>query len=1038
MKRIDFLLIGLCLSATLMAQNDWENPSVFRKNKLYAKASFNRFSANDLIINPVDFSSSENYIMLNGNWKFIWSKNPEIRPIDFYKTDFNDAGWDSIPVPSDWQMHGYDYPIYTNVIYPFERDEPYIRGDFNPVGTYRHIFLVPENFAERRIVIHFGAVNSAFYIYINGKEVGYSQDSKTPAEFDITEFVKPGEENLLAVQVFRWCDGSYLEDQDFWRLSGIERDVYIYSTPRIYVKDIFTKSTLGNDYKSGILEVELEIGNEEKEASPVDIMVNLTDESGDTLYSEVVHNYELNSVSGKIKLQSRNLSVNPWSAEIPNLYHLEIKLFNEAGTILEIIPLKIGFRTVEIKNGQLLVNGQVVLFKGVNRHEHDQFTGHVVSRESMLQDVLIMKQLNINAVRTSHYPNDPYFYSLCDKYGLYVVDEANIESHHYGWLENPLAEDVRWEKAHLDRISNVVERDKNHPSVIIWSMGNESGTGPNFINAYHWIKERDNTRLVWYERADGHPRYSSVRHTDIHGWMYASVDHVKRDYLDGDSTRPFIWIEYTHAMGNSNGNLSDLWEFVKSHPRMQGGFIWDWVDQGLMKQFNDSTIYWGYGGDFEPEGVYNDGNFCLNGIVFPDRTIHPGALEVKKVYQNIDFRLVDSSNVKIEILNNYNFINLDQFYFKYYLYRNGEIVSSGNIPDLSIPPGEKLIKDLNINVDLQGELFLTVEALAKEDVSGIPSGHIVAAEQMLVKPFSEVISKNNLQGENKVEANETDSEIVISSPHFSIRFNKSTGTISEYRFKGTDLLIEGPEADYWRAPTDNDFGNQMQKRCKLWKDVSAKSTLKDIRIIDSDSHKVVVEADYSFDILANTILTYSISDTGTIQVQSKLIVHSDELPELPRVGTRMMVSKEFSEIRWYGRGPHENYSDKKSSAFIGIYSFDVSELHTPYIRPQENGYRTDSRWMTLTNREGKGLKIIGVPLFSFSAHDYTREAIDPGEAKNQQHDFEIQKSDFISLNIDLGQTGVGGDNSWGARSWNKYTLWSQNYSFSYLIAPEGF
>lgn len=1039
---INFYLVFLSMLITGIGnaqQNDWEDPAVFRINKLEPVSTIYRYADEKSVsFDELPWEKSEYYILLNGMWKFKWAKNPQERPMDYYKTGIDDSAWDEIPVPANWQMHGYDYPIYTNIDYPFPKEEPYIKGDFNPIGSYRHKFTLPEKFSGKDVVIHFGAVKTAFYLYVNGQKVGYSQDSKTPAEFDITKFVKPGEENLIAVQVFRWCDGSYLEDQDFWRVSGIERDVFIYAKNKVRVHDLFIQSELENDYKTGSYAMEVEVQNTLNEKVDGSIAYEVKDPitnkvvlSGKEKYSITPSATEKYTFTGKIS------NVKSWSAEIPNLYEVMLKHTDKDGNVIEIIPLYTGFRKVELNDGQLLVNGKVILFKGVNRHEHDERTCHVISRESMLKDVLLMKELNINAVRTCHYPNDPYFYSLCDKYGLYVVDEANIESHGYGSRVNKIAVDPRWKAAHIDRIMNVVERDKNHPSVIVWSLGNEAGTGPTFIEGYNKVKAFDPSRLVSYECAETDPAYTSVKHTDIVGWMYSSPWKIKEDHLKKDITRPFIWIEYTHAMGNSNGNLVDLWDFIRENKRVQGGYIWDWVDQGLLKKSEKGVEYWGYGGDFEPEGVHNDGNFCLNGIVNADRTIHPGALEVKKVYQNILFELQDTTALKIKVKNDYRFLDLSLFDFKYRLIEDGKETKSGSIPVNKIEPMNSSSINLDIDADTTKETFIIVEAFAKENLAGLSKGHLVASEQLALS--SKVpVQFEVVESGGKIKETSTNKDITFSSKDFSVRFEKYSGKILEYIYQGEVLMNEGPIVDLWRAPTDNDFGNKMQERCKAWKIATDQQKLAGYSIDLINKEELRFETEIKLKNAGTVDIDYHIRSNGVITVEYSMNLTSDTLPDIPRVGTRLRLPSDYDQVEWYGRGFQENYQDRNSSSFVGIYNATVKELHTAYERPQENGYRTDVRWLQLTNENGKGLRFTGQPLICFSAHDYLRENIDPGLHKRQRHNYMISKQEFISLNIDYGQTGVGGDNSWGAKPWSKYTLWPGNYSYTYTITPVGF
>lgn len=1035
------LFLTTIISNAIAQQNDWENPSVFRVNKLEPAATFYRYaSETDNYANP-PWGATGNYMLLNGNWKFNWSKHPSQRPVGFFEPGFDDKSWGTIPVPSNWQMHGFGYPIYTNFEYPFKKAEPKIEGDFNPVGSYRYTFRLPETFSGKRAILHFGAVNSAIYVWVNGNKAGYSQDSKTPAEFDITPYIINGHDNLLAIEVYRWCDGSYLEDQDFWRVSGIERDVYIYARNPVSIDDIFITSSLTENYTIGIFNAAVKISNQTENMATGSIICALKDKNtGEESFQEVI-TYTVDGGKESNLVFNKALSaIKAWSAEKPNLYIVTLTHRDENGNIIETIPVQTGFRNSEIKNGQLLINGKPVLLKGVNRHEHDPYTAHVISRESMLKDILLMKANNINAVRTSHYPNDPYWYQLCDEYGLYVVDEANNEAHGYGWDVNPLAEDPRWKAAILDRVKNMVERDKNHPSVIIWSLANESGTGPNFIEAYNWSKNRDNTRPVWHERADGNPKYENVRHTDIHGWMYAPMWKVKNDFLDKDTQRPFIWIEYAHAMGNSTGNLTDFWNFVEENPRHQGGFIWDWVDQGLIQKDEKGNDFWGYGGDFEPQGVHNDGNFVCNGLVFPDHTPKPALEEVKKVYQNISFALTDTAKLEIKLINKYFFTNASEFDFRYKITENGQLTSTGKIEGLSLSPGGstkiQIQKPKWENED--SEKFIVIEAHAKKGIAGIPEGHVVASEQLALQqnlPTNLKIAKSK---SDKLKQETTATEIIFTSDNLVVKFNKQNGRLTEYSYKGENLITFGPAPNFWRAPTDNDFGNNMPERCRVWAIATDRLSLAGYSTTINDKNEMKLSVDYTLRDIGEFKIDYSINSNGTLTIENYLTINNDTLPELPRMGNFMVLPPALSNVKWYGRGPHENYADRKTSAFVGTYGALVNDLHTPYIRPQENGYRTDVRWVELTNTEGNGLRFTGMPLICFSAHHYYCSDIDPGKRKRQWHDFQVTRRDLVNLNIDLCQTGVGGDDSWGAKPYAKYTLWPGNYTYSYTIEPVGF
>jgi len=676
---------------------DWENPEIVGRNKELPHVTLMLYPEIKSAIKG-EVSSSPFFLSLNGLWKFHWVKKPEERPLDFYQVEFDDSGWRKIPVPSNWQMFGYGIPIYTNIKYPFGKaDPPHIPHDNNPVGSYRLRFKVPHTWHGRQVFLHFDGVESAFYLWVNGKKVGYNQGSRTPAEFNITPYLKKNE-NLLAVEVFRWSDGSYLEDQDFWRLSGIFRDVYLFSTDNLHIRDFWAIADLDENYRDGELKVNVKIVNHGRKSLPVKVEAQLLDSEEKPLIKPITWEGRIER-SSEISLDLKQSVKNPkkWSAEDPNLYTLLLSLKKESGETIEVIPCKVGFRKVEIKGGQLLLNGVPILIKGVNRHEHDPDTGHTISVESMIHDIKLMKRFNINAVRTSHYPNDPKWYDLCDKYGLYLVDEANIESHGIGYKpEKTLGNKPEWKKAHMDRTKRMVERDKNHPSVIIWSLGNEGGDGINFEATSAWIHERDPTRPVHYERAEERP------HTDIICPMYPYPNRVYK-YAVKELKRPFIMCEYAHAMGNSVGDLSAYWYLIYRYKHLQGGFIWDWVDQGLRKKVpekkarpegieakddRDKDYFWAYGGDFGPPDTPSDGNFCMNGLVAPDRFPHPSLYEVRKVYQYIQIEPLDLEEGKVKILNRYDFTNLRDFEGLWTLKANEMVISRGRLPVLNIPPGK--------------------------------------------------------------------------------------------------------------------------------------------------------------------------------------------------------------------------------------------------------------------------------------------------------------------------------------------------------------
>jgi len=969
------------------------------------------------------------YKNLNGKWKFNWVKKPADRPKDFYKNDFDVSAWKEIPVPSNWEIQGYGIPIYVNHPYEWTKDPhpPFVRHDWNPVGSYKRFFTVPDNWKKRQVFIHFGAVKSAFYLWINGKLVGYSQGSKTPAEFDITKYLKKGK-NSVALEVYRWSDGSYLECQDFWRISGIERDVYLFSTPKTMIRDFFVHTGLDKDYRDADLSVEVELKNYTKKVPKrMSISAYLYKITQDKKY-KLVQSFEeavrfKNQKTAKVRLNTRVKNPDKWTAETPELYKIVLELRSK-GRVIEAVEHHIGFREIEIKAGQLLVNGVPVMIKGVNRHEHDEFTGHVVSKKSMLTDIKLMKKLNINAVRTSHYPNDPYWYQLCDEYGIYLVDEANIESHGMGYKpERTLGNKPEWMAAHLDRIERMLERDKNHPSVIIWSMGNEAGDGVNFVAASDWIHKRDSSRPVHYERA------LERKHVDIVSPMYPWA--MLERYGSQLQKRPLIMCEYAHAMGNSTGNLKDYWEIIYKYPNLQGGFIWDWVDQGLAKYTKKGLKYWAFGGDYGGDTIPSDKNFCINGLVMPDRTLHPGAQEVKKVYQPVKITAVPLTTNRFKIENRFNFLNLNIFDVYWEIKAEGKTVVQGKIKQPDIPANQSRTMAIDIpeyQVEPNTEYFLNFYFRLNRALPLLPAGYEMAKEQF---KLPELIKNNQTKEMPELSMKlKSDSEQIITGKDFKLLFKN--GKITSYVYKGMEMFRSGPEINFWRAPTDNDFGNRMPKYCAPWK--NERQIYKGIARKKTDGKEVVLTYVYDLPETASTLqTTYTLRGDGSIEIENSF-TPGNQAPELPRLGMRMQLPEGFEQVEWYGRGPFENYIDRHTAAFVDVYKSTVDKLYYPYISPQENGYRTDVRRLKIFNNNGRGLMFEGIPVFGFSALHYTLEDLTQ-ESRGSKHTIDLTKQKFIDLMIDYKQRGVGGDDSWWSRPHSQYSLPPVKYSYKFKIIP---
>jgi beta-galactosidase len=1035
MKKLTFVLCFIINIASAQTKNnDWENPQLFELNKEKPHATFMVFNKSEDVVSD-DYNRSPYYQSLNGTWKFVYVDKYAKRPTNFFRTDLNDSKWNNIPVPSNWERKGFGIPIYTNIIYPFPKNPPFI-GENNPVGTYRKYFTVPANWDGREVFLHFGSITGCAFVYVNGQKVGMTKASKSPAEFDISKFLKKGN-NLLAVQVFRWHDGSYLEDQDFFRISGIERNVFLYALPKLTVWDFFLKADLDTTYKNGVFNADIDLRKfNNNSVKSGNVSVDIQDKAGKVIFSSQqsfsVGNDSIQSLHfmGTVKDPLK------WSAEAPDLYDCIIRLKDGQGNTLAVTSAKIGFRKVEIKNAQLMINGVPTYVHGVNRHEHDEVEGHVISRASMIKDLQLMKQYNINAVRTSHYPNDPLWLKLCDQYGMYLVDEANIETHGMGANGQGTFDTTvhpaylpLWAPAHMDRIHRLVERDKNHPSVIIWSMGNECGNGKVFHDAYLWMKQRDKSRPVQFEQA------LEDWNTDIVCPMYPAINYMK-SYAASDKQRPFIMCEYSHAMGNSNGNFQEYWDIIMSNKKMQGGFIWDWVDQGMKTTTTDGRTFWAYGGDLGGYALQNDENFCANGLVAADRTIHPGLNEVKKVYQNVLFTSKDISKRDITVENLFDFTNLDRYNFKWEMYRNGEKVKEGTFV-VSLPPHQK--KDISLPIpafkSAEGsEYFVNVFAYTKDATDLVPAKHEIAREQF--KTAGDYFARNNTVAGEKLQVTKDDNVLSFTAGNIKGAFDLRKGTLQQYVLNNDVKVInQFPEPYFWRAPTDNDFGNNMQQNLGVWRTAHVNRVVKNVSAGTQTNHGIGVRVEYDLaGINVPYTVDYFVQNDGSVRVTSSIDMTGRDLPELVRFGMRMQLPRQYDNLSFYGRGPWENYRDRNTSSFVGLYKDDVkNQFAWNYIRPQESGYKTDVRWLTLTDSMGKGLQITGVQPICFSATNNSSEDLDPGLTKKQQHLTDIKPGKEVYLNVDLNQRGVGGDNSWGALPHDPYRMLDKKYSYSYVM-----
>ncbi len=1034
MKKIGFIfsiVLILFSSAHLKGQavvNDWENPKMFGQNREPAHCTLIPYEDHKQALRDKP-ERSPYYLSLNGTWKFHWVRKPTDRPNDFFKPEVDIRWWKNIPVPSNIELQGYDIPIYINAGYPFPNNPPRISHDYNPVGSYRRDFEIPSLWQGRQVFIHFAGVQSAFYLWINGQKVGYSQGSMTPAEFNITSYIKPGK-NIVAVEVYRWSDGSYLEDQDMWRFSGIYRDVFLFATPPIHIRDFWVRCDLDQQYKNAELRVTPIIRNYRNQPSdPCKIDVTLYDRDGRIVEAKPPMKQDIEPLNAKtektVSLTAQVSNPYKWTAETPYLYTAVLTLRDQQNRILEVVHCWFGFRDVEIKHGQLLVNGVPITIKGVNRHEHDPDFGRAIPFSRMLQDIKILKQNNINAVRSSHYPDHPLWLDLCDRFGIYLIDEANIESHGMGYQpDRTLGNNPEWKEAHLDRAIRMVERDKNHPSVIIWSMGNEAGDGVNFEAISAWMHERDSTRPVHYERAQTRP------HVDIVSPMYAPIERIV-EYAQQHQTRPLILCEYAHAMGNSVGNLKEYWDAIETYKHLQGGFIWDFVDQGLRRKTTDGQEFWAYGGDYGD--IPNDGNFCCNGIVQPDRKPNPSLYEVKKVYQYVKLQPLDLLDGTFQVMNKYDFINLDFLDISWELTENGLSLQKGQLNRLSTAPGKMEIIKVPFKtpkLNPGSEYFLKVSFSLARRTSWAEKGHVLAWEQFQLPfnvpapPFVDIEKLPELQFK------ENEKKIIVTGEGFSVTVGKANGLIEAWEVNGHPLIIAPLSPNFWRVPIDNDIGNKMPLRQGIWRNAGKERTNAKV-FVTRLKPKVIRLTALSFLLAGNSPfeMSYTIYGNGDIIIENKLTPHPD-LPDLPRLGMQTELPGETNMVTWFGRGPHETYWDRCTGAAVGRYQAPVEEQIHRYIRPQENGNKTDVRWVALTGKDGNGLLAVGMPLLYVSAWPYRMIDLERGK-----HIHEPKNRGIITLNLDYKQMGVGGDNSWGALPHPEYRLPPKEYSYRFRLTP---
>ncbi len=1041
----------MCASAWAQAP-DWENEEVIAINKEPARATGLSFDDVRSAIRAYSMKKPEDALKkwadspywhsLNGQWKFHWVKSPDERPVDFYKPDFDVSGWEEIPVPSNWEIQGYGTPIYSNIRYPHARQPPKIIGDVpddftaakepNPVGSYRTTFSVPAKWDGREVFLHFDGVASAFYLWINGQKVGYSEGSRTPAEFHISPYLQPGE-NVLAVEVYRWSDGSYLEDQDFWRLSGIFRDVYLFSTPAVQLRDLFVLSDLDAQYENATVNITTRIRNLSDHQAKRQVRATLVDaqgkrfELGQSNLADVAPAEEI-----QLTIGANHDSPLLWTAETPHLYVVVLELLDADGKVTEVKACRFGFREIELKDRQFFVNGVSVKLKGVNRHEHDPDRGHAVEINSMVRDLELMKQNNINTVRTCHYPDHPLWYDLCDLYGIFIIDEANVESHGMGYGRETLALVDSWRKAHVDRNVRMVERDKNHPCVVIWSLGNEAGGGPNFAAAAQAIRDLDTSRPIHYERMN------SV--ADIDSVMYPSVGGLIGQG-QSDSPKPFIMCEYAHAMGNAIGNLQEYWDAIETYPRLIGGCIWDWVDQGLRKYTGetapDGTKEWffAYGGDYGDRP--NDNNFCCNGVVTPDRAVTAKLREVKKVYQYIGFALgaVSNEDVALQLTNKYFFTNLDEFDLHWQLIEDGRVIDKGRRKLGNIGPGKSTVVILDVaqpRLKAGAEYFLNVSLTRKDKTLYSKAGHVVASEQMKLPYAAPQPPQVDLGALAALKLTDGDDAIVVEGEDFQATFNRSSGTLSSLVYDGEEVIFDshGPRLNLFRALVDNDNWLRRDVQRTGLRDLSY--TAKEVSAEQPSPGIVRVRCTVDCAGRADNGMvhtaTFTFFGNGTIDVTNQVRPYG-YLSVLPKLGVSLVLPKGFDTLTWLGRGPHESYVDRKHSADVGLYHGSVAEQYERYVRPQENGNKTDVRWAALTNRRNGGLLVVTDGTYSISAHQNTAQDYD--EARNIHR---VVPRDEVYLTIDAAHTGLGGA-SCGPRPLNEYILNAQPTRFRYSLRP---
>jgi len=994
-------------------QNDWENPERPSFNTVPAHAYFTPEAASK--------------ISLDGIWRFKIVQNPTLRPLDFFKSSELTRDWKPIKVPANWQTEGFDKYIFTDVEYPIPVNPPFVPKDYNPVGSYQRDFVMDKSWTGKQVFIHLGAVNSFFYLWINGKYIGFSKDSKTPTEFDITHALKEGK-NTVSIQVFRFSDATYLEGQDMWKLSGIERSVYLIARPVFHLFDFKVKSTLDATFKNGLLDLKVMFNKAPVKKENGYLNIRLMDAIG-----KVVYQASQQIKAGKtFNFNAQIPTIKSWNAEYPNLYKLKISHFNQQGKIVESIVHPIGFRTVEVKNGLFLINGVALKIKGVNRHEHNMLTGKVVTEADMLRDIRLMKEMNINAVRTSHYPNAERWYALCDQYGIYVVDEANIECD--GMSFSPmqtLSDQPKWKNAYLDRVQRMWERDKNFTSIIIWSTGNESGFGENLKDCYTWLKANDDSRPVQYEAT------KDERYSDIYCPMYKSIT-VMENYVKTQRNRPLIQCEYAHMMGNSGGNLKDDWDLIYKHPQLQGGFIWDFSDQTFAIKDKKGNKIWGFGRDMGMVGLTSDTSFCADGLLSADRTFHPQAYELQKVYQNVGFEAEDLMQYVFKLSNRFDFTDLSNYKLKWTIKGDGLVITQGEVERFDLQPGKEKKIQLKVPAFTKKRgvaYFIKLEFSTKNNKDLLPLGFVIATEQFKLPAF---LNTENTPIEKFARLIKTSigKQIQFANKVVAIGFNEQTGLLESYKIEGKELIQKALEPHFWRAATDNDIGNSLQIRSKVWQNVFQTAVLKEFKCTETPTGYLIETIHVLPAVDATCSLHYLVNGNGEVEVNYQLKVGKGKYPEPQRIGMRVILNAAYEQVSWFGRGPYDNYVDRNYAADIDLYEMKADQLFYPYPRAQESGYRTDVRWVSLKAKNGTGLMAIGnLPLSTGVLHFDMKHLDFDAKAKENVHGGSMINEDLIWWNIDLQQMGVGGDNSWGAQTHPQYRLPYQDYQYSFTLKP---